>query len=195
MLLKNYLEKSYTSSQYKVHVYVQPGVLARRLDEGQKLVIQFLLPERGSRDRQTKEGGKKRKAGPRPRLSNGSATTHGSEEDDDSDVIDLDGEVAEDGFGQESAPGPSSKRRRSGYRSEVPIRLDDSDAGMADHATADNDSEYESEDSEWKGNLRGAPAITHRTLRNSPRKAPFPSGSGMNTLGNGDNEVIEIFSE
>jgi hypothetical protein len=198
MLLKNYLEKSYANGQYKVQVYVQPGVLARRLDEGQKLVIQFLLPGRGSRDPQTKEGGKKRKAGPRPRLSNGSATTRGSGEDDDADVIYLDGEVAEDGFGQESAPGSSSKRRRSGYRSSgVPIRLDDSDAGMADHAADDDDSEFESEseDAEWKGNLRGAPAITHRTLRNSPRKAPVPSGSGVNTLGDDDNEVIEIFSE
>jgi len=192
MLLEGYLEKTYASGQYRVQVYVQPGALARRLDEGQKLVIQLLLPERVSRDRQTKEGGKKRKAGPRPRLSNESAATRGSEEDEDSDVIYLDGEDEEDGVGPESAPGSSSKRPRSSYRLSMVPTLDDSDAGMRnDNINAADDDE--SEDAEWKGNLRGGPAVTHRTLRSSPRKASFPSGSGVNTIY--DNEVIEILSE
>ena len=191
MLLEDYLDKSYAQSQYRVQVYVQPGALARRLDEGQKLVIQLLLADRASRNRQTREAGKKRKAG-RPRLSNESATSHRSEEEENPDVIYLDEEEEEDAVGQESAPGPSSKRHRSSYRSSgVSTRLDDLDAGMHDD-TADDD-DYESEEAEWKGNLRGAPAATHRTLRRSPRKAPFPSGSGVNTIY--DNEVIEILSE
>jgi hypothetical protein len=191
MLLEGYFEKTYASGQYRVQVYVQPGALARRLDEGQKLVIQLLTPV--SRDRQTKEGGKKRKSGPPPRLSNGSTATRGSEEDEDSDIIFLDGEDEEDGVGPESAPGSSSKRPRSSYRpSGVLTRLDDSDAWMGDNIAGDADSE--SEDAEWKGNLRGGPAVTHRTLRSSPRrKASFPSGSGVNTIY--DNEVIEILSE
>jgi hypothetical protein len=187
MLLEGYLEKTYASGQYRVQVYVQPGALARRLDEGQKLVIQLLLPERVSRDRQTKEGGKKRKAGPRPRLSNESAVTRGSEEDEDSDVIYLDGDDEEGGVNPESAPGSSSKRPRSDYRPSMVPTLDDSDVNAAD--------DDESEDAEWKGNLRGGPAVTHRTLRSSPRtsKASFPSGSGVNAIY--DNEVIEILSE
>jgi ATP-dependent DNA helicase Q1 len=182
MLLEGYLEKSYASSPYRVQVYIQPGALARRLDQGQKLVIHFLLPDRGSRARHKKDNGKKRKAGHRPRISKDRVAAHMSE-DEDPNVIDLSGEDWE-----EDAPESSSKRRRSDYQpSCAPTRSDDA---RMDDATNDDS---ESEDAEWKGNLRGAPAVTHRTLRRSPRKAPLPSGSGVKTICDG--EVIEILSE
>lgn len=186
MLLEGYLEKSYGSNPYKVQVYIQPSALAKRLDEGRKIVVNFLLPERASRDRRTKEGGKKRKAVSRPRTSNGSAAAHVSE-DEDPDVAYLSGEDGQEGEdGRENAPGPSSKRRRSGHQPPPgPNRL--SDVEMSDDADDDSESE---DAAEWKGNLRGAPAVTHRTLRQSPRKASLPSGSRLNMLC--DDEVIEI---
>ena len=94
----------------------------------------------------------------------------------------------------ESVPGSSSKRPRSSYRPSMVPTLDDSDVGMKNGDTDAADDDDESEDAEWKGNLRGGPAVTHRTLRSSPRgKASFTSGSGVNTIY--DNEVIEILSE
>ena len=67
---------------------------------------------------------------------------------------------------------------------------------------AEADSEYESEDLEWKGNLRGAPAVAHRTLRDRSSAqgkagvASRPSGaSEMNVLPIYDDEVIDISSE
>ena len=66
---------------------------------------------------------------------------------------------------------------------------------------ADEDSEYESEDLEWKSNLRGAPVVAQRPLRNksSARSkahvASRPSGaSEVNALPVYD-EVIDISSE
>lgn len=64
------------------------------------------------------------------------------------------------------------------------------------------DSESERDGGEWKGNLRGAPAVTHRTLRSSgstaQRKAAVvsrPSGfSGMNALLD-YSEIIDISSD
>lgn len=180
MLVKGYFEKVFKDGLYKVQVYVKQGPLARRLDEGENLIIPFLVPDRASRNRSTKGASSsgKRKACPRPRVSNGSARPYTSE-DEDAGVIDLSGEHGEehDVF-QEDDPGPSSKRRRSD------CRLDDA---MVDD---DRDDKDESEDDEWKGNFRGAPAVTHRTLRSSPRKA---SGSGVSLPC--DNEVIEILSE
>lgn len=186
MLVKGYLDKVFKETLYKVQVYVKQGPLARRLDEGENFVIPFLAPVRASRNRSAKgaASSKKRKAGPHPRISGGSTRVHTSEdEDEDEDVIDISGEFGEedDAF-QADEPGPSSKRRRSGDRSSwVPTRVDDA---MVDD-DADDDSESEDE---WKGNLRGAPVVTHRTLRTSPRKA---SGSRVVDMPC-DDEIIEI---
>ena len=188
MLVKGYFTKVFKDGLYKVQVYVKQGPLARRLDEGENVVIPFLVPERVSRNRSAKESasGKKRKAGPRPRMSNDSARTHTSDdEDEDADVIDINGDSGgEDDVFQEDDPGPSSKRRRSGDRPSWVPRVDNATVGD------DTDDDFEPEDDSWKGNLRGAPAVTHRTLRSSPRKA---SGLGVNVPC--DNEVIEILSD
>jgi hypothetical protein len=67
------------------------------------------------------------------------------------------------------------------------------------------DSESERDGAEWKGNLRGAPAVTHRTLRNGPRSGSSaqrnaavvsrPSGSsGMDALLD-HSEIIDISSD
>lgn len=183
MLVKGYLEKVFKDGPYKVQVYVKQGPLAKRLNEGENIVIPFLVSDRASRSRSTKgAASRKRKAGPRPRISNGSARSHASE-DEEADVIDLSGEYGdEDDASQEDDPGPSSKRPRSGYRSSrVPTGVD---GAMVDD---DTDDDSEAEEGEWKGNLRGAPAVTHRTLR-SPRKA---SGSGVVNMPC-DKEIIEI---
>jgi len=190
MLVKGYLEKVFKDGPYKVLVYVKRGPLAKRLDEGENIIIPFLVPDRASRNRSTKgaASSRKRKAGPHPRMSNGSARTHTPEDEDaDADVIDLSGEYGEeDDVSQEDDPGPSSKRPRSGYRSSrVPTGVDDA---MVDD---DTDDDSEPEEDGWKGNLRGAPAVTHRPLRSSPRKA---SGSGVVNMPC-DNEIIEILSE
>lgn len=189
MLVKGYLEKVFKDGPYKVQVYVKQGPLAKRLDEGETITIPFLVPDRASRNRSTKgaASSRKRKAAPHPRVSNSSARTHMSE-DEDEEVIDLSGEYGEDDdASQGDDPGPSSKRPRSAYRSSrVPTGVDDA---MVDDDDTDDDSEPEGD--EWKGNLRGAPAATHRTLRSSPQKA---SGSGVVNMPC-DNEIIEILSE
>ena len=184
MLVKGYLEKVFKDGLYRVQVYVMQGPLARRLDEDENVIIPFLVPGRASHNRSAKgaASGRKRKAGPQSRMSIGSARTHTSE-DEDAEVIDISGEYGEedDAF-QEDEPGPSSKRRRSGDRSSwVPSRVDD--------AVVDDDTDdYSESEDEWKGNLRGAPVVTHRTLRSSPRKA---SGSEVVNMPC-DDEIIEI---
>jgi len=206
MLLERFLDKSYTSNAYKVQVYIKPGTLSRRLDEGQKLSIHLLLSERVVRNnRLVKEGGgpggKRKAAGGRPikRMSNGTGATvdDGSEEDEDADadadiVVDYSDEDGdEEGWiGRENAPESSSakRRRRSSNQHEVVP-----------------DSESERDGIEWKGNLRGAPAVTHRTLRNGLRSGSSaqenaavvsrPSGSsGMNALLD-HSDIIDISSD
>jgi hypothetical protein len=111
-------------------------------------------------------------------------------EEDDADFTDNSGEYREDLVGQEKALGPSAKRRRSDHGSSwVPVPLND--AGWT--TDVENDNDPESDDDEWKGNLRGAPTITHRTVRRSPRKARSPSALGIDALR--DNEIIDISSE
>lgn len=208
MLLERFLESFPVDGPYRVQLYVKPG-LSRRLDEGQKLVIHFLLPERVVRDRHMKADDRKRqrKGASRPsqRISHGSsATTQRLEdEEDDGDVADYSDEDGEDDvieLENELELSPAKRRRSNHHQSSsstlVPVSagtydvLDDGDGG--------GDFEWE-DDAEWKGNLRGAPAVTHRTLRKSPRKTktktslPSPSISGMNALR--DDEVIEISSE
>ncbi|KAI0253440.1 hypothetical protein BJV78DRAFT_210142 [Lactifluus subvellereus] len=124
MLIEGFLGEAYISNSYGTQVYLTPGRLSQRLDEGQKLAVHFLLPKRAPRSPQTTGGGRKRKVGRRPRISNGSVATHSSE-DEDADFGDYSGDDGED-------------------------------------------------DGEWKGNLRGAPAAKHRTLRSGPRRLSGP---------------------
>ena len=233
MLLERFLDKSYTSNAYKVQVYIKPGTLSRRLDEGQKLSIHLLLSERVVRNnRLVKEGGgpggKRKAAGGRPikRMSNGTGATvdDGSEEDEDADadadiVVDYSDEDGdEEGWiGRENAPESSSAKRRRRSSNEhqrqssswVPsavLDLDvDFDVGGNLQEEVVPDSESERDGIEWKGNLRGAPAVTHRTLRNGLRSGSSaqenaavvsrPSGSsGMNALLD-HSDIIDISSD
>jgi hypothetical protein len=222
MLLERFLDKSYTSNAYKVQVYIKPGTLSRRLDEGQKLFIHLLLPERVVRNnRQAREGGgpggKRKAAGGHPikSISHGTGGTggDGSEEEEEEDegadediVVDYGGED-EEGEGQPESSSAAKRRRRSSNQhrhhqssSWVPsaAALDfDSDVGgnQQEALVADAESEWEVEDVEWKGNLRGAPAVTHRaTLRSSgssaQRKAAVVSGASALL-----DEVIDISSD
>ncbi len=193
MLLNNFLDKSYASNPYRVQVYLKQGGLSRRLDEGQKASIDLLRPERAARNNHhTREGG----------------SLGGKRTNKDVDIVDdysgedgeEEGRVARQGNIPESS---GAKRRRSSYHqrqtssSWIPaaaLEMDlDSDAG----GNADGDSESEPEDMVWKGNLRGAPAVTHRTLTNKSstrRKADVtsrPSGASEVVY----DEVIDISSE
>ena len=230
MLLERFLDKSYTSNAYKVQVYMKPGTLSRRLDDGQKFSIHLLLSERVVRsNRLAREvsgpGGKRKAAGGRTnrRISSGAGATvgDGSEEDEDIDadsdiVVDYsDADADEEGrVGRDNAPESSSAKRRrrsSGQHqhqssSWVPSAAAASDAdwdvGGNEQDEVVPDSESERDGGEWKGNLRGAPAVTHRTLRSSgstaQRKAAVvsrPSGfSGMNALLD-YSEIIDISSD
>lgn len=234
MLLERFLDKSYTSNAYKVQVYIKPGTLSRRLDEGQKLSIHLLLSERAARNnRLVKEGGgpggKRKAAGKRPikRMSNGASATvgDGSEEDEDADadadiVVDYSDEDGdEEGWiGRENAPESSSakRRRRSSNQHQhqssswVPsaAALDvDFDVGGNQQEEVVPDSESERDGIEWKGNLRGAPAVTHRTLRNGLRSGSSAQGnaavvsrpSGSSGMGANafldHSEIIDISSD
>ena len=141
MLIEGFLGEAYISNAYGTQVYLTPGRLSQRLDEGQKLVVHFLLPKRAAPSHRTTGGSRKRKVGCRPRISNGSVATS---EDEDVDFGDYSGEDGED-------------------------------------------------DVEWKGNLRGAPAARHWTLRSGPRRLSGPSASGTSSLR--EIEVIEISSD
>jgi len=195
MLLEDFLKKHPEPGEYKVQVYIEPGGLSVRLDEGQRLVVHFLLPSR--KRHVTGEGGRKRKARapPRPRVSNESVTARGSEEDEDTDAMLMnyysgdDERMGPPALASES-PG-RAKRRRSAIQSSslVPAPLDD--AGEVEICD-DADDDEESEDAEWTGNLRGAPAVTHRMVRTSRRKVPSPSVSEMNARSNNEIEVIDI---
>ena len=197
MLLKKFLDKSVTCNAYKVQVYVEPGALSHRLDQGNKLCIQ--LPVRVARNKQrAREGGG---AGGKRKNANVEDVVKEYGEGDGEDRIES----------LEDAPESSSakRRRRSSNHqsssSSVPaaaLEMDfDSDVEGND---ADGDPEYESEDLEWKANLRGAPVVTHRTLRNKSNAnaqrqagaAPLPSeASEVNALPIYDEEVIDISSD
>jgi hypothetical protein len=179
MLLKKYLIKSVTSNAYKVQVYLQPGALSRRLDEGEKLTIQ--LPQSGRvarNNHRAREGGR----------AGGKRTNE-----------DEDGE--EDGNAPESSSAKRRRRRRSSSDRHqasssawVPAAALEMDFDSDMEGNVDEDSEFESEDIEWKGNLRGAPAVTHRTLRNrsSAQKKPSVPSAPLQPI---YDEVIDITSE
>ena len=85
---------------------------------------------------------------------------------------------------------------------QVPAAALEMDYGSDVEGNAGEDSDYESEDLEWKGNLRRAPAVTHRTLRNKSSAqrergvASRPSvASEINEQPIYDNEVIDISCE
>jgi len=194
MLLEGFLKKKPEPGEFKVQVYIEPGGLSVRLDKGHSLVIHFLLPERASRKRHVTGEGRKRKAraAPRPRVSNGSVTARGSEEDEDTELINDGGDDEWMGSALASELPGRAKRRRSSYQSSprlAPAPLDDAD-GLEICENTDDDED--SEDAEWMGNLRGAPAVTHRTVMGARRRVPSPSASGMNALGNNEVEVIDI---
>jgi hypothetical protein len=235
MLLERFLDKSYTSNAYKVQVYIKPGPLSRRLDEGQKVSIHLLLPERVARNNAREGGGLggKRKAvdgRPIKRINNGTGATAGggSEEEVDANldvdiVVDhrVEDEDEEEGqVGRENGPESSSaakrRRRSSGPHhqssslwvpSAAAVTLDiDSDVGGHQQevsAAHDAYSESELEDLvEWEGNLRGAPAVTHRTLRSglgsggstqrNVAVVSWPSRAGRSLP---QDEIIDISSE
>jgi hypothetical protein len=212
MLLERFLDKSYTSNAYKVQVYIKPGTLSRRLDEGQKLFIHLLLPERVVRNnRQAREGGgpggKRKAAGGHPikNTSHGTGATGGgdSEEDEDAEiVVDYSGEDGEEEGRPESSSAAKRRRRSSNQDQQhqsssswVPAAaLDDMGGNQQEALVADSESEWEVEDVGWKGNLRGAPAVTHQTTLRSgssaQRKAAVvPGGSALL------DEVIDISSD
>jgi hypothetical protein len=200
MLLNNFLDKSYSSNAYKVQVYVKPGTLSRRLDGGQKFFIHLLLPERVTRNNhRAREGGSA--GGKRTNADIDIAEDHSGEDGEE------EGRVGRLGKAPESS---SAKRRRSSYHqnhtssSWVPAAAPDMhfDSDVGANADEDGGSEPESEDMEWKGNLRGAPAVTHRTLRGKSSAqskaggAPRSSGaSDANALPVYGDEVIDISSE
>jgi hypothetical protein len=217
MLLERFLDKSYTSTAYKVQVYIKPGTLSRRLDEGQKLFIHLLLPERVVRNnRQAKEGGgpggKRKAAGGHPikSISHGTGATGGDEDEDaDSDADIVVGYSGEDGE-EEGRPESSSaaKRRRRSSNQHQPHQsssswvpaaaLDvDSDAGgnQQEALVADSETEWEVEDVEWKGNLRGAPAVTHQTTLRSGLRSESTTQRKVSGASALLDEVIDISSD
>jgi hypothetical protein len=199
MLVKKFLDKVITANAYKVQVYVKPGALSRRIDEGDKLQIQ--LPRTARNNHRAREGGRSRADGKRKNA-------------DVEDVVeDYGGEGGEADRVErlDNVPESSSakRRRRSSHQqhhassSAIPaaaLEMDFDDSHV--EVNADEDSEYESEDLGWKSNLRGAPAVAHRTLRNKSSAqgkagvASRPSGaSEANVLPIYDDEVIDISSE
>ena len=191
MLLKKFLDKLVTANAYKVQVYVKPGALSRRLEDGQ-FNIQLPLPGRVARNNhRAKEGG--RAGGKRTNADVDVVEGHDGEDGEEDRVERL-----------ENAPESSSakRRRRSSNHqhhassSRVPAAALEMDFDLAVEGNADEDSEYGSEDMEWKGNLRGAPATTHRTLRNKSSGQRKTAGvASRPSLPIYDNEVIDISSE
>ena len=157
MLIEGFLNEMYKPNAYGTKVYLTPG---RLFGEGQKLVVHFLQPQCATGDHHTTEGSRKRKAGRLRRVINGGTATRRPEDEDANlgDYSENDGVEVEAEQDSETALESPAKRRRSNYQpSCIPAPL--SDAGTA----YDADSGSDPEDSEWKGNLRGAPAATHRT--------------------------------
>jgi hypothetical protein len=189
MLLKKFLDKLITSNAYKEQVYVKPGALSRRLDQGEKFCIQLPLTGRVARNNhRAREGGR---AG-------------GKRTNADVDVVeDYVGKDGEEDRGNAPESSSAKRRRRSSYdqhhassSSSVLAAALEMDLDSDVEGNADEDSEYESEDMQWKGNLRGAPVVTHRTLRNknsAQRKAG--AASRPSALPIYDDEVIDISSE
>ncbi|KAF8488965.1 P-loop containing nucleoside triphosphate hydrolase protein [Russula emetica] len=190
MLLKKFLDKLITSNAYKEQVYVKPGALSRRLDQGEKLYIQLPRPKRVARDNhRAREGGRA-----------GEKRTNA-----DVDVVeDYGGEDGEEDRGNAPESSSAKRRRRSSCdqhhasSSAVLAAALEMDLDSDVEGNADEDSEYDSEDMQWKGNLRGAPVVTHRTLRNknlnsAQRKAGV--ASRPSALPTYDDEVIDISSE
>jgi hypothetical protein len=176
-------------------------------------------------------GGKRKAVGGRgiKKISNctGATAGDGSEEEEDANwdadiVVDhsrenWEEEEEEGRAGRDNAPSAAKRRRRSSgphhqstsswVPSAAAVILDvDSDVGGNQQgASTALDADYGSELEdvvEWEGNLRGAPAVTHRTLRyvgsgsSTQRNAAvvsWPSGaSGRSML---QDEIIDISSE
>lgn len=197
MLVKKFLDKVITANAYKVQVYVKPGALSRRIDEGDKFQIQ--LPRMTRNNHRAREGsradGKRKNADVEDVVED-----YGAEGGEEDRIERL----------ENAAESSSAKRRRRSSdhqphasTSTVPAAALEMDFDDLDvDVNAEADSEYESEDLEWKGNLRGAPAVAHRTLRDRSSAqgkagmASRPSGaSEMNVLPIYDDEVIDISSE
>ncbi|KAI9462915.1 ATP-dependent DNA helicase [Lactarius psammicola] len=210
LLLEGYLEKFAVENAYTVQVYVKP-TSSRRLDEGQKFVVQLQLSKRPAPGDHSpgERSGRKRKAAqhsPRKRQSRAAYNSDDNNNDDDDNE---EAEEEDEDFGDcsgedeegDRAAGPSEsvgrsppKRRRSNHGSScvpAPPRSAASPVAVSDS------------DSEWTGNLRGAPLVaTHRPLTRSGRRRTVAQKQGQGTLGRWpsgaaaglDNEVIEISS-
>jgi hypothetical protein len=190
MLIEGFLGEVYTYNAYGSQVYLTPGRLSHRLDEGQKLVVHLLQRERAARDQHMAEGCRKRKAGRPPHSNRGGVRAHSSDEGD-ADFGDYSGEDGEEvEVEQENGLDLSAKRRRSNPQSSwVPTRAPLNRPTAGDDVVSDSDPE----ESEWKGNLRGAPASSHRTMRSSPRRLSGATVSGTESVR--EMEVIEISSD
>lgn len=193
MLLDKFLDKLVTSNAYKVQVYLKPGALSRRLDEGEKLCVQLPLPERA---RNNHRAGDASRASGKRTSADVDVVENCGEEDGEEDWVERLGNAPENSSA-------AKRRRRSSYDqhhaspSRVPAAAWEISEDVG--GDVDGDSEYGSEDLEWKSNLRGAPAVTHRTLRNKSSAqskasvASRPSRALEAPIY--DNEVIDISSE
>ena len=225
LLLEGYLEKYTTENAYTVQVYLKPSP-ERNLDGGQKLVIQ--LPHsgraaRGDPSALKSRSGKRRKAAPEnPRkrkstevynsdnyndIDNDNDNDNGEEEEEeDGDFGDCSGEdgeieeieaAAAAAGPSESASGSPAKRLRSNDGSSCVPTSPRAAAAAAAIARSNG--------SEWTGNLRGAPAATHRSLtRSGSRRSVGRKSAGRGTPKRGftesatlplDNEVIDISTD
>ena len=221
LLLGGYLEKFTTENAYTVQVYLKLSP-KRNLDGGQKLVIQ--LPHsgraaRGDPSALKSRSGKRRKAAPENPRKRKSPEVYNSDNyhDIDNDNDNDNGEEEEDGdFGDcsgedgeieeidaaaagpsESAGGSPAKRLRSNDGSSCVPTSPRSAAAAAAIARSNN--------SEWTGNLRGAPAATHRSLtrsgnrrsvgRKSAERGASKQGFTESATLLLDNEVIDISTD
>ena len=224
LLLEGYLEKYTTENAYTVQVYLKPSP-KRNLDGGQKLVIQ--LPHsgraaRGDPSAPKSRSGKRRKAAPEnPRkrkstevynsdnyndIDNDNYNDNGEEEEDgdfgdcsgeDGEIEEIDAAAAAAAGPSESAGGSPAKRLRSNDGSSCVPTSPRSAAAAAAIARSNN--------SEWTGNLRGAPAATHRSLtRSGSRRSVGRKSAGRGASKRGymesatllpDNEVIDISTD
>lgn len=195
MLLKNFLDKSITSNAYKVQVYVKPGVLSRRLEKDQ-FHIQLPLPGRVARNNhRAREGGR---AGGKRTNADVDVVEDYAEEGREEDRVERLENVPESSSAKRRRRSSSSYQQHNASSSRVlaAAALEmDFDQGVEENA--DEDTMTGSDEMEWKGNLRGAPPVAHRTLRNKKAGvASRPSGaSEVNALPIYDDDVIDISSE
>ncbi len=202
-----------------MQVYVKPAP-SRRLDEGQKVVVQLQLSGRAAPSEHSprKRSGRKRKAAHSPHKMKGRAVYNSADDNDDNDNDnneEEDGDFGdcsgEDGEGDgaagpsESAGGSPTKRRRSNHGSSWVSATPRNAAAAGRGAGAGGSAAVAVSDSdeEWTGNLCGASVPgTHRPITRSGRRRAVAQRRGQGASGRGplgapallDDEVIEISS-